>query len=140
MRVIAEERGSVSLLGLGILGILSALGAAAFMVAQQHFDTVRLFSDGISLRLEAQNGIIGASERIAGDDALRDSVPTGETSLAVSMYQASDGSGTEGTVYARRQGNQILLLSVSRRGEARGQVLAYMEEQGGRWRLARWEH
>ncbi len=140
MGILTEERGSVSLLGLGALGVLAVLGAAAFAVARHHFDTVRLFSEGVSLRQEAQNGIVAASDRIGADSELRDSIPAGALSQAVLDYQGLDGSGAEGRVYARRQGDQILLLSVSRRDAGRGQVLACMEERDGRWRIVRWEH
>ena len=138
MNILTEERGSVSLLGLGALGVLTALGAIAFAVAQQHFDAVRLFSEGVSLRQEAQNGIIAASDRIGSDSGLRDSIPVGEVSQAVLEYPGLDGAG--GTVYARRQGDEILLLSVSSRDAGRGQVMASLKERDGRWRIAYWEH
>ncbi len=137
-----EERGAASLMALGILGLLSVLGAAAFTVTRHHFDTVRLFSDGVVLRQEAQNGIVAAADRVAADSALRDTIPGGQwdPSLSLLSYQGPEGTEVEGTVYARRQGDQILLLSVSRRQEARSQVMAYMEEREGRWRIAHWEH
>ena len=140
MRLASEERGSFSLLGLSILGILSLLGAAAFAITQQHFSTSRRFAEAFSLRLEAWNGIVAAGDRIRQDDALTESVPEGYSSLSILSYRGWEDATASGEVYAKRQGDRILLLATGRKGAVSGQVLAHMKKRDGRWRLSGWKH
>ena len=67
MKKFKGERGAVSLIGLLALSILSFLGMAAFTITYKEIETTRRFLNAAGLQMEAQNGILTASEYVAQD-------------------------------------------------------------------------
>lgn len=139
MKKFKGERGAVSLIGLLALSILSFLGMAAFTITYKEIETTRRFLNAAGLQMEAQNGILTASEYVAQDPALRDKIR--RASGSVEIFTLNDPEGIIScNIYAKMKNEYIILLAVSQKPSGRSRAIAYLKQQDGRFVIHHWEH
>lgn len=135
-----RERGSIALIGLLILGVVSFFGMAAFVIHEKEVETTRLFLNAVPLQMEAQNGILAAVEAINGNAATREKIRQA-AGAAVEIFQMQNpAGGMVCTVYAKQKADRILLLAVSAQGDGRSRAVAHLVKREGRWSIEHWEH
>lgn len=136
-RVILDERGMVSVLGISALGILLLLSAAIYAVGVSHTKTAGRFLSGSALRNAAEDGVRLGLSRMNADTgtAMR---AEGAASQHMRLLTGASGDAAF-EVYARKKDGKILLLSVSRSGEARARAVGVVKKTGGRYVIDHWE-
>ncbi len=132
------ERGAFSLLGLCALGIVVFFSAAAYAAAMRHMASEARLIERTALRNAAEDGVRLALVRMEEDAALAARAEAASAAHVLLLSGASGGAAFQ--VYARKENGTVLLLSVSRGGEARARAAAVLRAQDGRYIVDHWEH
>lgn len=135
-----RERGFISLVGILILSVVSFFGLAAFTINEKEMETTRRFLNAVPLQMEAQNGILAATDVIDGDPAVRDKIQRA-AGAAVEIVQLQNPTGTIAcTVYAKQKADRILLLAVSEKSDGRSRSVAHLVKRDDHFIIDHWEH
>lgn len=137
MRVFGE-RGMVSMLGIGILCVLTFFGVAIYAVTELHSAAARRFLLGSALRNAAEDGVRLAFARV-NEDASAAARAEAAASSSVSMEEFTE-RGISVKAYARKQGSRVLLLGVSRKGNEGARAVAVLVRNGTGYVIEHWEH
>ncbi len=132
------ERGMVSVLGIGILCVLTFFGAAIYAVSELHMASARRFCAREALRNAAEGGVRVAFARMNEDASMaaRAEAATASEVMLVSFpwHEASVSA------YARKKEGRVILLGVGKQGDERARAAAVLARSGTSYVIDHWEH
>ncbi|MBR5381590.1 MAG: hypothetical protein IK136_03105 [Oscillospiraceae bacterium] len=134
----SDENGMVSMLGIGILCMLTFFGAAIYGVTELHSAAAQRFLVRSALRNAAEDGVRLAFARV-NEDASAAARAEAADSSAVSLADYTE-QGVSVSAYARKQGGRVLLLGVSKKGDERARAVAVLVRSGTSYVIDHWEH
>jgi type II secretory pathway component PulK len=108
-----NQGGFASLFGICVLFIFSALAMAAYAAVHLEMRTTRHFAETAAIQMEAQNGILAATELLR-EQPRKAAELTANKSKNIWSHSYAE-SGRFCNVYARKQGETIYLMAESGR-------------------------
>jgi Tfp pilus assembly protein PilX len=139
MKLLKNEKGVASILGMFVLSILLLLGTAVFYLSANEMLVANNFQNGIQAQLMAESGIEAALEKIHNDNELW--LRIGEKMENQSCIVEINDSEIHGRcqVYVTKTEEQVVLMAVSRVFDSSGQIFVYLKPENNGFTIVRWE-
>lgn len=136
-RILRGERGVVSIFGLCALGILMILSATMYAVSRNHASSARRFLARDEIRNAAEDGVRLAIVRMNADATVA-AKANGATGKMESLLTVKAGDASV-EVFARKKGNEILLLGLGKNEEEHARAIGVVKENAGKYSIEHWE-
>ena len=139
MKLLKNEKGMASILGMLVLSILLLLGTAVFHLSVNEMLVANNFQKGIQAQLLAESGIEAAVEKLHNDNELW--LRRGDKRENQSCIVEINDSEINGRcqVYVTKTEDQVVLMSVSRVFDSSGQIFVYLKPKNRGFTIDRWE-
>lgn len=135
--ILRGERGMASVFGLCALGILMIVSATMYATSRNHMMSARRFLARDAVRNAAEDGVRLAVARMNADVGTA-AKANGAISDRESLFKTKVGD-TAVEVFARKRGDEILLLGVGNKNEERARALGIVKKSGGKYIIEHWE-